>query len=175
MPARINHRQKIFIAVFAIAISGLVLDRVWLLPSQAQEDAPSAPGRPSEGLLLNLEVTPTSDIPGQKLTDHLRTLSDRYESSDRAQRDAFALPSDWGRGGREQDVTGLSTTAAVFVQRHQLKAVAALGSRGKAYINDRVVNLGETLDGFTLVSLQEDAALFEREGETVTLELTKTP
>lgn len=175
MPVHVNHRQKIFIAIFIIAMSGLVLDRVWLLPSQAGHEAPDAASHSSQGLLLNLNMEPDSDISGQKLTDQLKVLSERYPAANRPQRDAFRLPEQWRRDTEETEGTGLSITAATFVQKHQLKAVASLGSQGKAYINDRIVRLGDTLDGFTLTTLHEDSVQFEREGENVTLWLTKAP
>ena len=173
MSVHVNQRQKIFIAIFIIAMSGLVLDRVWLLPSQAGDDTPEGLSQPSQGLLLNLQMDPDSDIPGQRLTNQLKALSDRYPADHRPHRDAFRLPNQW-RGTEEKTGNGLSMNATAFVQKHQLKAVA-LGSQGKAYISDRIIRIGETLDGFTLTALHEDSVEFEREGEKVTLRLRQAP
>ena len=65
----------------------------------------------------------------------------------------------------------LTDAAARFIRTHPLAAVVVNGEESYALVDDQFLVPGQTVDGFTLVSVGDRSAVFEREGEQAILEL----
>ncbi len=175
MSVSLNARQKIFIVVFIIAAGGLLFDRTILLPSQAQEAKNPDTMYPANSLVLSLNADAQQDIPGRRLTERLQTLYQTHLTTTEARRDGFTLSPSWNKAINGTGAESLSQTAAAFTRKYKLKAVISLGTQDQAFVNDRLIAIGDNLDGFTLTRLDEDHAVFERANESVSLALTKAP
>jgi len=165
-------RQKALIAVFLLGLVGLVVDRVFLRP-QGGPDSASADSSDSHAVPLS----PAQDAPsapaeaqGPGVAERLqRAWPDREPNAAEA-RDPFSLAGSWLRGAG----TGSSAApdpAQAFAGTHPLVAVVVDGRQSYALVNDRVLKLGEQIDGFTLVSVGPKSAVFECRGQQVVLEL----
>jgi hypothetical protein len=83
-------------------------------------------------------------------------------------RDPFVLPSDIGSpevpfaqtvaAPLDGDADGL--TAEAFAQQYTLTAVFILGDGATAIVGDRTLEVGDTLDGATLLEVRGTAAVF---------------
>ena len=111
---------------------------------------------------------------GATLTARLAALtnkSDRLESM----RDAFAPSSAWITERPAPQAAAVQAAvdehASRFRQSHQLKAIVQSGGRSQAWVDASLIDLGQTLDGFTLTAVRPMAATFTRDGATVDLSL----
>jgi len=85
-------------------------------------------------------------------------------------RDAFSVPRLWG-GSAGASPPSKPDVVGRFVLAHSLSATVVNGERSCARIDARSVMLGEELDGFILVGVDETSARFEANGRTVVLKL----
>lgn len=53
----------------------------------------------------------------------------------------------------------------------ELRAILSAGDASRVDIGGRIVRVGEQINGFTLVSVSEDGATFEREGRSIRIAL----
>jgi len=53
----------------------------------------------------------------------------------------------------------------------ELRAILSAGDASRVDIGGRIVRVGEEIDGFTLISVSEDDALFERGGRSIRIAL----
>ena len=53
------------------------------------------------------------------------------------------------------------TVADIFAQRHTLTSIIVVDDGGAALADDKVLQVGDRLDGFTLIELTETAAVFQ--------------
>ena len=53
----------------------------------------------------------------------------------------------------------------------ELRAILSAGDASRVDIGGRIVRVGEEVDGFTLVSVSEDGALFEQGGRSIRIAL----
>lgn len=175
MSVSLNTRQKVFIVIFMVAAAGLVCDRTFLSPSQAEAAKTPNTLVLTDSLLKNLGSDPQQDNPDRQFNDQLQALSQQQTSEPNKVRDAFALSPAWNDSLHAPGSSSLSPAAAAFKKKYQLKAVVSLGTQGRAFVNDRMISIGDVLDGFTLTRVEDEAAVFEQNGESLTLSLTKTP
>lgn len=169
---KLSKRQKVCCAILALGLGALVVDRALLRPqggpAEVSAYSPAAPGEPAVGATEH----PDLQHPTVKLAQQLETLCP--DNPDLSQvRDAFSLPASWlaeihpeSRPRPEQDA------AAKFTRDHQLKAVAADGQASYALVDDHFLVIGQQLDGFRLVAVDEDSATFAAGGKQVVLRLT---
>jgi len=64
------------------------------------------------------------------------------------------------------------SAAEQFAARHQLRAIIGTGRGGLVLVSDRMIRVGEGLDGWRLVHISRDAATFENDGIRVILPLS---
>ncbi len=165
-------RQKVLIAVFLLGLVGLVVDRVFLRPqggpgaaSADSSDSYAVPPSPAPG-----GPSATAGAPGPSVAERLsRVWPDREPNTVQA-RDPFSLTGSW-LGGKATGPSAAPDPAQVFAQAHSLGALVVDGRRSNVLINDRVLKLGETIDGYTLVVVKAKSATFECQGQRVVLEL----
>ena len=100
-----------------------------------------------------------------------------------AVRDAFRPPPSMVTSRKVETVDELQDAAKRFVERHKLAAVVKRQSgRGVAIIEDRTatsgsitVAVGQKLNGFTLVTVQDRVAILRRGAQRVELRLQEDP
>jgi hypothetical protein len=167
----LSKRQKALSAVFLIGLVALVADRTILRPqggpraASADPLAASVGGAGPSGNLPAVEPAPPLTV-----AQRLNKLVSGREAGSEELRDPFSLPPSWsdttaGNEERTTDPTG------GFVRRHQLRAMVVRGGEASALVDDSFLVPGQSLDGFTLVSVGSRSALFERDGKQVVLRL----
>ncbi len=174
---KLSKQQKSAVAILAIALLALVVDRAFLgggsVPAGASASSTEAPAEPIPEAADPPD--PDSEPPTIRLAQRLETLwSERNPDMSRA-RDVFSLPASWladvrpatpvDRPPPEQDAV------TVFTANHQLRGVVITDQARCVTVDDRVLHLGDELDGFKLVAIEEDSATFEAGGRQVTLTL----
>jgi len=165
-------RQKVLVAIFVLGLVGLAADRVFLRPQggpgAASADASDSYAMPP--LPARNGPSAVAEAQGPGMAERLDRIWPDREPNTVEARDPFSLRGSWlGNAG-----TGSSAApdpAEVFAQAHPLVAVVMDGQRSYVLVNDRVLKLGEQIDGFTLVSIGAKSAVFERQGQRIVLEL----
>jgi hypothetical protein len=173
----LNGRQKVGVVVLTVGAVALVVDRAFVLPKSAPASDRAVPVV-EKGLRAASGERPT---PSSLETSSVQTVTRRLEAawsekglSFEAPRDLFSLSGSWGRdpdplpGDR---LTGRGD--ASFVRTYKLEAIIEDEEGRHASINDRLLRLGDSLDGYTLVEIQSESVLFEREGRRIELRLEK--
>ena len=87
----------------------------------------------------------------------------------RPRHDPFARPDLSAGGG------GAASAAAATAALPRLTAVVVAGPRSMAVLNGQVLELGGELDGFRLIQVGEDKALFQHAGRRVVITLDTGP
>lgn len=160
---KLTKQQKVIIGIFALALLGLVCDRVFLLPRQARANAKGSVQTRDSGLILAVNPIPEEQTEGMGLKDRLneRLPDDMIDVSQ--VRDAFTPSSDWlavgGAAGTKPVVEDLD-----FKRKYQIQAIVFQDDLKAVFVNDKVVRVGDTIDGYELVKLSEKAATFSVDG-----------
>jgi len=170
----LTKRQKTLSAVFLVGLIGLVVDRTILRPqggpqaaSASSSSRSSAPGTAASGV-------PAGDqSPGpMPVAERLNKLAAGKEMGSDAGRDPFVLPLSWSEAGSG---SGERTPDPIrrFVQKHRLNAVVLRKGEYCALVDDHddLLSAGQSVEGFTLVSVTPTSAVFEREGQRAILEM----
>ncbi len=172
----LNKRQRMSMGVLAIGLVALVVDRIYVLP----QSAPAGQTAVAEDYTITATsetaaVPPPVSAPaGLRAATKLETVwSDKNLRFDEP-RDLFSLPPSWPRT-REPEIQIAPTVAAVtvFAAAHKLEAITMDPQGRRALIDDRLLRLGEILEGFELVAIDKESVTFERDGQPVQLELVK--
>jgi hypothetical protein len=167
----LEKRQKVFIAVFFLGLIALVVDRVCLRPEGGPKHA-SASAFEQYGVPVST-ADPVPEPPGTRnptVAERLDRLWSDQDVNEGSMRDPFSLTGSW-QVSPPVDAPPAPDEAAVFAETHPLVAVVMAGQQSYVLINDRVLPLGEQIDGFTLVSVGAKSAVFERQGKQIVLEL----
>lgn len=168
----LGKREKAFAAVFVLGLGALAVDRVFLRPQggagTAAADAFATYGVPASPA----EDTPSgpAEVQSPSVAERLDRVWPDREPNVAQVRDPFSLTGSW-LGSTEAGASAAPDLLAAFAKTHPLVAVVMNGSQSQVLINDRVLTLGEQIDGFTLVSVSPKSAVFERRGERIVLEL----
>lgn len=173
----LSKRQKSGLAVLAILLLALVVDRALLgggnVPAGASASSTQAQAEPIADAEDPAETN--SEPPTIGLAQKLEALWSQKGLDASQARDVFSLPASWLTDIRpstpvdgpppEQDAV------TVFAANHQLRGVLATDQARCVTVDDRVLRLGDGLDGFKLVAIEEDSVTFEAGGRQVTLRL----
>jgi hypothetical protein len=169
---RLSKRQKVCCVILAVGLAALVVDRTILRPQggPAEVSAYSPPGPDEAG--IGATEHPDLQSPTVKLAEQLKTLCPD-DSLDLSQvRDAFSLPASWlAEIHPENGLWSQQDAVAKFTRDHQLKAVAVDGQASYAVVDERLLVIGQELDGFKLMAVDEGSATFEADGKQVVLRL----
>lgn len=171
----LNGRQKTGVAVLALGIVALAIDRAFVLPKSAPA---SEPGAFVDSYTATASEGETGPAPA---ASRAQTVARRLDAawSDKnlrleAPRNLFALPESWDRNSASGNAARPRRTAtASFAAAHTLEAIIMDEEGERALIDDRLVRLGESLDGHVLVRVNKESVLFERDGERIEFRLTK--
>ncbi|UCD48760.1 MAG: hypothetical protein JSW27_14645 [Phycisphaerales bacterium] len=172
----LNKRQRMSMGVLAIGLVALVVDRMFVLP----HSAPAGQAVMTD----DYTVTATSDravVPPPVSTPPDLTVAAKLEAvwSDNdlrlnGPRDPFSLPPSWPRKrGSEKPPRPTMTAGMIFATNHKLEAITVDPQGRRALIDDKLLRLGETLEGFKLVAIDGESVTFERGGQQIQLELVK--
>ena len=168
---KLTGRQKLYLGILVIAMAGFLCDRLFILPQGAK--AQSVDGT-AEFLVQTTgrseSVSETESKP--TLNERLDELipDDRLTEGDR--RDIFAAGPGWTHSMSPDGTPEMSQTVIkTFQSHHKLKAIILTGTNTQVYVDDQVMGLGESLDGFTLAAADEMSATFTGRGLQVVLKL----
>lgn len=162
-----------------LGLCALIMDRLFILPQSApaeQSDYSVPADTAAAGMASNTADPAMPDgTESQSVNPRLAKLETLWSNKSldvHRIRDAFSMPPAW----REGPSPGLAAPVASdplsrFVQRHRLIAVAVDSEQNTAYVDDRLLNVGQELDGFKLIAIDRQSATFEREGQRTTLKL----
>jgi len=174
---QLSKTQKIYLALGVIAVAAFVVDRVFLgsgsrgpAPARAAADTPGpAAAQPPPAPAPPLAV-PRSDRPS--LADRLDALAKDADVDVGRMRDAFVPPPSWIAVTKSPEPEVVEPSAAEkFAASHTLTAVLLAGKGGCAVVNGKVIQVGQEVDGFELVSLARECAVFQGGQERVELRL----
>jgi len=171
---KLSKERKIFVGFLILALGAVFIDRVVIgsgvtEPQRVEAGPALAQSEPGE------RSTAASFDAALPASEHGPSMSDRLLGMVQAQglaqddgRDAFAPSKAWA------DELGLGqgdVGQASFQDRHHLVAVIMTNGERYVIIDDQTLGLGYTLDGFTLVDVNERTAVLESNGHQVELEI----
>jgi hypothetical protein len=165
-------RQKAFGVVFCLVAVLLVADRLFILPRGAAAREGGSEAYAASTLMLNTvddSLTPTET---QGIVERLATLCPSERILDGTLPDAFSLPAPWlAEVDPNGSLLGRSDRIAEFKNRYELLAVAGNNGSPCAFINHHRLHAGQSLEGFTLVDVDDRSATFEDGGLRFVLRL----
>jgi hypothetical protein len=164
---KLSKERKIFIGLLVLAGGGALADRVFVgsdlsTPQSVYAGDPETEATP---VASGVSFTPF------EISNDTPLLADRLAAAARAHRvgsdniqDAFAPSETWiSRQPTSTRNTSLSRedTIAQFTSSHKLMAVITNGGSDYAVIDGHPLAVGQSVDGFRLISLKERSAVFQ--------------
>jgi hypothetical protein len=171
---KLTKQQCILAIIFLLACGALLGDRLFLLPRSSQAEGPDDVSA-SRSAELMLEVTDMNEVQSRTslITRRLETLWPDDHNETQKLRDPFMLPVSWPVAQAPKAApTQKPSLESVFVSRHRLRAVFVDGHRSQVVIDDHVLAIGQTLEGFTLVKVDEESATFESDNTHFVMRLS---
>lgn len=190
-----NKQRRIYLAILAVAIVALTVDRLFLIDgASGPADAEAAIEQASEELLIQPGYTDQIEEARARVDDSTARLEEEHTLTRRFERlaerrpfnadavaNAFAVPAAW-RAAQTQPAEPDEAAAAdpqpdrldAFRRAHTLQAVIRRGDGGGlAIINDRPLRVGDRIGAFSLTRLAGDHAVLESDDGRVTLQLER--
>ncbi len=176
---KLTTQQKACIAILAIALVALLVDRVFLGGASGPQSAEAQLTSPRS--LNTLLPKPLQAVVDERagrppLIEKLQDLTKSQNLSLAEMSEAFRLSDEWRAevGSVSVRLQGRSLTPAQrFVRTHQLEVVMVGGARSRAVVNNKPLQLNQQIDGFTLVSVTHNSAVFVCENQRVELLMKK--
>jgi len=170
----LSRPNKILAGVLVVTLAVLLADRLLVGLGVTAPVQASAAAKDSVEDVEATVVHSLSPPPADKnvLTGKLEMLASRQQVTLADMPDAFKLPERWlaEQAGAAPESQG-QIAAEEFAQAHQLKAVMVAGNGNAAVIGGQCVFVGQVLDGFRLISVNEDSVVFRRGQDSVVLKL----
>ena len=178
---KLNKERKIYVALLAVGLSALTVDRVF-----SSSDAEETP-EPPAALIVNksdaagtakasVGATEAAAPDFNPIITRLRTLDEVERLSGTPTEDAFQMPLRWAAAYRtEAPQTRRLSSIEEFQQNHQLNAVMLAGRQSRAIVDGRTISMGQAFDGFKLVEVTERFAVLESSSGQVVLRLNHRP
>jgi len=178
---RLKSKHKLYGTILGLCGLALLADKAFFGPSEASaesspedllvvpDDSDSLSSMPQNGAdattaIMNATAAQLNEVASS------RPLLTRMEF-----RDAFTPDPSWAPPKTVEDVViDDGSPADVFRLSHELQAVMAGAGGGYAIVNGQGLHIGQTLDGYELVRIDEDAVVFRAEGLLVELVLQRT-
>ena len=173
--------RKIYGGLLALGVVALAVDRLSGPPKEAaaQEDAAalvapnvagkSAPSKNSR--TADAAMLARADL---GLAERLRAAANGQLVSDKSVVDVFRPSRKWSGDGGGGAAHSMSE-AERFKAAHRLTAVMMSGRNSRAIVDGTPLRLGESLDGFKLLSVDPGRAVLGRSGARVVLALDQMP
>jgi len=167
-----SKRQKTLMAVLAVLLLAMLAD--WSLRQSGSGGPRQASANiPAEQLHATVPSAPAA-APPQKISlmQRLKQLATTYRSDPTKIRDGFALPSSWLNAVRQADAPKAELSIPDrFVQTHHLTAVIVNGQQSTAQVNGVCLFIGDMIDQFKLVAVNQASAVFKSQAGTAVIEL----
>ena len=167
-------RRKAFIALLAIGAAALAADR--LVPeseNSAAETNPDlvvaqAPGGAKAASLASAAPTALS------LSQRIRGAVEQA-TPDPSSRDIFRVPLAWiGPQKSGAEIGAPVVLMRRFDETHRLNGLILAGDRTGALIDGMLIKVGQSIDGYRLVSVANNIAVFESANERAVLRVEKS-
>jgi hypothetical protein len=180
----LTKQQKIAAVFLVLAVAALVTDRfiighddddsAALVTTRTPRQPAPAAHRPAPR-----PAKPAPAPEAELACGNVAALADRLEATRAsnafdldAVRDAFRPPVSMVGARKVESVDELQMAAKRFVERHKLGAVIRKQSGGGvAVIEDKMLSVGQSLDGFVLVAVKDRSAVLRRGNQRVELRL----
>lgn len=166
---KLTKSQKTYVTILVLALVGLAVDQLFLGGDQTGPETIQA-SEPYDGPVTGSFAPATAGGPETtSLADRLSAARTALALDVETARDAFAPSDSWQaqltppktETPIAQTPAGAGPAAAeIFTQRHTLMSVIQMDDGGVALIDEKVLQVGAKLDGFTLIELTETTAVF---------------
>ncbi|MCC7292053.1 MAG: hypothetical protein IT449_08345 [Phycisphaerales bacterium] len=168
-----QRKKLIYGAIIGAGLLVLLIDRLFLGGATAPGEAVAADGAPTE--VAGQPGQPASLAGGIPVLPFPRNLPPFNPQAD-SERDVFASPlerqalqASSASAGADGEGSADAPGVKEFVARHRLDGTI-VGSRQKlAFVDGARLQIGAKVDGFTLVEIVSQGAVFRRDGELATL------
>ena len=169
---KVTRERKIYAAVVAIALLGLVLDRTIYGSRDTGADA----AQPAPDALLiapaTAPIAAASGVEELSLATRLaNTASQERVLGGSDINEPFKSQIAWLTPVRAEAPATGPTEAEQFQQKHTLTAVLGTGQSGYVIVDGACVRIGRSIDGFKLVAVDRGSATFESNGARIKLVL----
>jgi hypothetical protein len=159
---KVTKQQKVYTGLLVLGLLALVLDRCVFSPSSAD-----ASDQASDLLIAKVPQTKTESPAsahkssatapaGNSVALKLTELSESMQRPGAAVKDAFCPAPSWAQPG----APGV-TSAPSFQQAHTLIGVMLSGSYAAAMVDGTLVRVGDSIDGYKLISVSKGEAVFQ--------------
>jgi hypothetical protein len=177
---KMTRERKIYLAMLVTGLAALVLDRLTAGPqnARAQDDPSSFVVERTDKSLSSGAPTVTGGAEhtaiGPDLSVRLRSLGERF-AVDSQYRDPFRAPSSWAPRSAAVPlpatvpVSDPASPAGEFERSHRLTAVLLSDRQRNAVVDGKMIKPGQAIDGFTLISVTHDTAVFRAGAATAVL------
>jgi hypothetical protein len=173
---RLSKKQKVYLAILVLALGTMVVDRAFLsqsagggLKAETSTDSYLPPGELVFG--ATGPPDPNSLPPIMKITQRLEMLWSGMSLDLDEARDAFSIPTAWLAEIYDQHPLRQGDAVVRFAKSHQLRGVLVESNARFAVVDNHLLIVGQELDGFKLVAVDEDSATFAAGNKQVVLRL----
>jgi hypothetical protein len=179
MTAPKGKRLVVYGLVLLAAVVGLLIDRLHFSPSPAKGEDPV---RPASTFVVAPSEPDQGDAAGPPIAPLFRSANGQAAASTVSPvRDAFAASPEMeehygrrrtkrgtqpGAGGEEPEVP---IDAEAFLAKHKLHATSVQQKKSWAMIDDRVMRVGDNIDGFVLRRIDHYRVTFEGQDGSIDL------
>lgn len=191
-PAR---QKKILILVLVAGAILVAVDQLLLAPDSSSSPAtpaiasaasalpkpppppPSSSGKQSNGVSLPASGSNTASFGSRNLQPRLIAATRPFAGIASSPRDIFFIPRSPDLDEKEHQpatrpITPTVDPAVEFLASHHLKAIIVSQGKSIALINDRMLRLGEGIDGFELFAFEANSVLLRRGSQRVRLRIS---
>ena len=166
-------RRKAFIALLGIGLVALAADQ--LIPrseNSADEPEPQLAVAQAPAAQKTPQAAPAPANPA--LSQRIARALERSTGQEQT-RDIFLVPLAWiGPQKVEQVVAAPAPRTPRFDETHRLTALILNGDRSGALIDGMMVKVGESIDGYRLMSVANNVAVFESANERAFVRVEKS-
>lgn len=175
---KLSTSRKAYLVLLGLAVTAFLVDRLFLggpaaAPQQARAsvDAGRADRTAPAAQPQHPPARAASEADAQSLAHRLAALAGSEGFDPASVGDAFAPSKVWLSRPQAARAATQPSAAQRFPGAHRLTSVVLAGGRGWAIVDAKVVQIGQQLDGFTLVGLTHDRAVFQAGQDRVELKL----
>jgi hypothetical protein len=168
---KLTKERKVYVAVLGLGLLVLAVDRVALSPAGATAaELTESYALPERSVATGIPTVPETSIApsGRGLAHRLRTdVADWRDSVG----NAFKPSEQWLPPVKvEEQNTRPRTDGEAFVAAHTLKGLTGHRTSGAgALVSGKFLQIGDAINGWVLIEVRTDGAVFEKDGERAEL------
>lgn len=171
---KIGRRKLSYGIALTVALCAFAYDWVFDGTKTAAANAPAIPPAQVRNATNNVSQQDAGAARLSAVAARLRACDSALELTG-STNDPFSAPSSWkkiaAQAGSDKSPAIITQESAAFCAAHHLTAVLARGSSGVVYVDEKIVRMGQSLDGFRLVGVDDKSATFVRDNIIATLTL----